>query len=553
MSACIDLSALLPVALLLSAVACSAEFTSLDMPMRDGTGLRTTVFTPGEGSHPVVLTRGYYAWNADNPHAARFNEADYAFVSQQCRDGGGAAGDRFLPDDQDGYDCVEWIAQQPWCDGQVAMWGGSYYGMTCWRAAVAQPPSLEAIIPGFMDPDVWKAGYRSDGAIHLKMTTQTDRAIPRGEYSLDEWKRMLMFLPLIDMDREFLGHEDPLWNDYISHSSYDDYWRRIAVREGEGYARVRIPVYLMAGFRDYYAGVAFDAFQALRQVNATPEIRVKVGDMGHSGAPDIVETVRWLDWLLKGQDTGIADEPRVKVQVRGGGWRSADDWPIPDTQFTPLYLSSSDGARIGDLLAAPPGDEPPTTYVYDPEDPCPTLGANGSHFPVPGLIEIGPVDQRPNEGRQDVLVYTGPPLDAPVEVVGPIEVTLHAASSAPDTDFTVKLIDVQPDGAALNVTEGIMRTRFRKSIWEEPELIEPGEVYEYRIELLPAAVVFGAGHRIRVHVSSSNWPLWDRNQNTGNPIGMDAEVRTAEQTIYHDRAHPSCIVLPILPASEAGQ
>jgi putative CocE/NonD family hydrolase len=554
MSTYAHLPHLVPALLLLSTAACLAEVVSLEMPMRDGATLRTTVFTPGPGSYPVVLTRGYYAWNADNANAARFNEAGYVFVSQQCRGRGGAEGGRFLPDDEDGYDCLEWIARQPWCDGHVAMWGGSYYGMTCWRAAVAQPPALKAIIPGFMDPDVWRAGYRSNGAIHLKMTTQTDRAIPGGrEYSLDEWQRMLRFLPLIDMDREFLGREDPLWNDYISHSSYDDYWRALAVREGEGYARVRIPVYLMAGFRDYYAGVTFDAFRALRQVGATPEIRVKVGDIGHSGTPDLVETIRWLDYLFKGQDTGIKDEPRVKVQVRGGGWRLADDWPIPGTVFTPLYLSSNDGGRVGELLDQPPGDELPTSYLYDPNDPCPTLGANGSHGAVPGLIEVGPVDQRPNEARDDVLVYTSAPLDRPLEVVGPVEATLYAASSAPDTDFTVKLIDVQPDGTALNVTEGIMRTRFRRSVWEEPELVEPGRVYEYRIELLPAAIVFGEGHRIRVHLSSSNWPLWDRNQNTGNPIGMDAEVRTAEQMIYHDQTHPSHIMLPILPTPEVTQ
>jgi putative CocE/NonD family hydrolase len=524
------------------------------VPMRDGVELPTRIWKPGNGSYPVVLSRGYGIGGLGEAVAKRFIEAGYAYVGQQCRGKGGAEGDRFLPDDKDGYDCVEWIAAQPWCDGNVAMWGGSYYGMTCWRAAVAQPPSLKAIIPGFMDPDVWKAGYRSDGAIHLKMTTQTERAIPGGkQYSLDEWRRMLMFLPLVDMDREFLGHEDPLWNDYISHSSYDAYWKQFAMREGEGYARVRIPVYLMAGFRDYYAGVTFDAYRALRQVGATPEIRVKVDDIGHSGAPDINETVRWLDYVLKGKDNGMAAEPKVRVQVRNGGRRAGDDWPIPGTAFTPLYLSSKDGGRVGELVEQAPGDEPPTKYIYDPTDPCPTLGANGSHFPVPGLIEVGPVDQRPNEARQDMLVYTTPPLERAAEVVGPVEAVLHAASSARDTDFTVKLIDVQPDSTALNVTEGIMRTRFRESIWEQPQLIEPGRVYEYRVELLPVAIVFGKGHRIRIHVSSSNWPLWDRNQNTGNPIGMDAEVRTAKQTIYHDAERPSQIVLPLVPTAEANR
>jgi len=242
------------------------------------------------------------------------------------------------------------------------------------------------------------------------MTGQSERAIPRsGDYSLEEWKRMLMFLPLIDMDREFLGREDPLWNDYISHSSYDDYWKALAMREDGRYDRVRIPTYIMAGFRDYYAGAAFDSYNALRAVGATPEVRVQVADIGHSGRPDIEETIRWLDYVLKGEDTGIADEPTVKVEVRGNGWRWGTQWPLAETEFTRYYFSSPGGARIGHLTRRPPGDEPPTRYRYDPGDPVPTLGANGSHQPVPGLIEVGPVDQRPNESRDDVLVYTTPP------------------------------------------------------------------------------------------------------------------------------------------------
>ena len=524
------------------------QFTQ-QVPMRDGTALPTTVWRPSGAPCPAVLSRGYGSGGLGEKAAKRFVDAGYAYVGQQCRGKGGAEGDRFFPDDKDGYDCIDWISRRPWCNGQVAMWGGSYYGMTCWRAAIAEHPSLKAIIPGFMDADMWKYGYRSYGAIHLKMTTQTERAIPGGKtYSLDEWRRMLMFLPLIDMDREFLGHENELWNDYISHSSYDEYWKALAMRQEGRYQRVRIPVYIMAGFRDYYAGAAFESYAALRQVGATGEVRVRVSDTGHSGAPDIHETIRWLDHVLRGKPTGIEDEPRVKVQVRGAGWRGGDDWPLPGTRFTPYYLSSPDGLRSGELVPHRPEAEPPTTYRYDPMDPCPTLGANGSHFPVPGLIEIGPVDQRPNEGRQDVLIYTTAPLEQDLEVAGPIVVKLYASSSAPDTDFTAKLIDVQPDGRALNVTEGIVRARFRKSVWEPPQPIEPGKVYEYDIELLPMAVRFAGGHRMRLHLSSSNWPLWDRNQNTGNPIGMDAEVQVARQTIYHGGSRASHIMLPVVPA-----
>lgn len=532
-----------------------ASGKSVMVPMRDGVKLPTIIALPGSGSYPVVLTRGYTAGGLIS-HADRFNKAGYAFVSQQCRGDGGSDGTRFFPDDKDGYDAIEWIARQPWCNGKVAMWGGSYWGATQWRAAVAQPPGLKAIVPGFINADPWKDQYRSHGAIHLKMTTQSNRAIPGGDYSLDQWKQMLSFLPLIDMDKQFLGREDKLWNDYVTHSSHDDYWKAIGMRQGNKYSKVKIPVYCMAGWRDYYAGAAFESYQALttrsrspRPVfdgRGSPDVRVRIGDHGHSGAPDITETIRWLDHHLKGLDTGIKNEPPIKIQVRHGRWRMENDWPLKGTKFTTYYLSSPNGARFGSLSAQPPGREPPNRYSYDPNDPVLTLGANGSHFSVPNLLVVGPVDQRPNENRQDVLVYSTPALRQDMEVIGPVEARLYAASSARDTDFTIKLIDVYPDGRALNLTEGIARARFRNSIWDTPSLIEPEKIYQYKVELLPVAIIFKKGHRIRIHVSSSSWPLWDRNQNTGNPIGMDAEVTVAQQSIHHDSDHASHIVLPII-------
>lgn len=203
------------------------------------------------------------------------------------------------------------------------------------------------------------------------------------------------------------------------------------------------------------------------------------------------------------------------------------------------------------LGTQPPGNEQPTQYSYNPNDPVLTLGANGSHSPIPNLLMVGPTDQRANESRQDVLVYSTPELSGDTEVSGPVEARLFAASSVKDTDFTIKLIDVYSDGRALNVTEGIVRARFRKSIWDTPSLIEPEKIYEYKIEMLPIAILFRKGHRIRIHVSSSSWPLWDRNQNTGNPIGMDAEMIVAQQTIYHDADHPSRIILPIVSDEDA--
>lgn len=525
------------------------QVQDIAIPMRDGAALSTRVWKPGAGSYPVVLVRGYTAGGL-GAYAGKFVDAGYAFVSQQCRGGGGDDGSRFFTDVNDGYDCLEWISAQRWCDGRIAMWGGSYWGSTQWRAALSQHPSLKAIVPGFTNAEIWKEGYRSQGAVHLKMTTQSNRAIPRGQYSVEQWKTMLMHLPLIDMDRAFLGRENALWNDYISHSCYDDYWKTVGMREGNKYAKVQIPVYIMGGFRDYYAGAAFESYNALKAAGNGRDVRVRVADMGHSGAPDIPETIRWLDDILKGEDTGIRRQPPVAVEVTGGGWRRYRQWPPEGTRFSRFYLHSPDGSRKGTLSTTVPGKEPPTHYRYDPMDPVLTLGANGSHQSIPGLIEVGPVDQRPNEGRQDVLVYTSDVLAADMEVIGPVNVRLYASSSATDTDFTVKVIDVHPDGTALNITEGIVRARFRNSIWEPPSLVTPGKVYEYTIEVLPIAHRFAKAHRIRLHLSSSSWPLWDRNQNTGNPIGMDTETQIALQTVYHDSTRPSHVVLPVLFTNE---
>lgn len=509
---------------------------SIQVPMRDGVELQTVVYLPGEGKYPTVLTRGYSAEGLA-AYAPEFLAAGYAFVGQETRGGGGKDGSRFFPDDLDGYDTVEWIAAQEWSDGNVAMWGGSYYGATQWRAAVARPPSLKAIIPGHINAEPWKDQYRSFGAIRLKMTTQ-GRAI-EGQPSIDQ----LMHLPLITLDDKYSG-DNPLWNAYIKHSSWNSYWKPIGMRDGNKYDRIDIPVYIFGGWKDQYSGAAFESYQALQGKN--PQTRVSIYDVEHTGAPRVAESIAWLDEVLKGEDRGFRRRAPITLEVRGGETLHAEQWPVENTRFERLYLSSRSGERIGSLVGRQPLNEPPTVFSYDPKDPAPAISANGSHFSVPGVLEVGPKDQVVNESRSDVLVFSSPELSEEVLVAGPIEMRLFAASSAFDTDFTVKLLDVAPDGSAVNITEGIVRARFRESIFDKPKKIVPGKVYEFRIELLPMAIVFKRGHKIRVHISSSSFPLWDRNLNTGNPIGMDDEMTVAEQTVYHDTRYPSHLILPIL-------
>jgi putative CocE/NonD family hydrolase len=320
----------------------------------------------------------------------------------------------------------------------------------------------------------------------------------------------------------------------------------------------------MSGWYDYYAGAACRAFNALRAAGESDEIRLVINPSNHVNRivgdrdfgtdvhkHEIALAIRWLDGVLKGLDTGLRDEPPIRIFVMGANrWRFAHQWPLPGTRFVEYYLHSADGARIGALDTHVPGDELTTRYRYDPQDPVPSLGGNHSadaRGNLDHLVRNGPVDQRPNEARDDVLVFRSAPLVADVEVTGPVVVKLYAASSARDTDFIARLIDVYPDGRAYNLTEGIIRARFRESIYLPPALLVPGQVYEYTIQLLPTSNVFKRGHRICVHVTSSGFPLWDRNPNTGHAQGMDAEMRVAEQTVYHGKNHPSHIVLPVVP------
>jgi hypothetical protein len=510
----------------------------------------------------VVLTRAYRP-GFGNDHQ-RFTQAGYVYVGQSTRghaksEGAHGVDRRFFDDAADGYDTLTWIASQPWCDGNIAMYGKSYWAATQWLVAPLGHPNLKAIIPQNVNPDLWERGYRDHGALQLAHTARriydADGKEKVGQFGWWNWYR---HLPLMTLDTVAGTAPNKLWRDYVSHSTYDDFWRAIGTRDH--FHKIRVPVYLMCGWYDNYPGATLKYFQRLKALNATNEIRVIINpcdhlnqvvgdrDFGEGAHKDEVGlAIRWLDDVIKEVDTGIQMEPPVKVFVMGvNEWHALDEWPPKGTQFTPYYFHS-DEAKDGGLSTHPPAHEPPTKYVYDPAHPVPTLGGNHSSPDIPGVIRVGAVDQQPNEGRDDVLVFTSDPLPVDTEVTGPIEVKLYAASSAPDTDFIARLIDVYPDGMAYNLTEGIIRARFRQSIWEPPELLKPGEIYEYTIELLPTSNVFKRGHRIRVHVTSSNFPLWDRNPNTGHEQGMDVEMQSAEQTIYHSRAYPSHIVLPIIP------
>ncbi len=535
--------------------------------MRDGVRLHTLIWRPAiEGRFPVVFARAYRPSFGDDWE--RFVAAGYAYVGQSTRghcqsEGEAGVDNRFFHDAEDGYDALSWIADQPWCDGCIAMYGKSYWGNTQWLVAPLQHPNLKAMVPQNMNPDLWERAYRDHGALQLAHTAR--RIYDAGGKEKVEamgWENWYRHLPLIDLDTVAGTEPNKLWRDYVSHSTYDGFWK--AIGSQDRVHRVRIPVFIMGGWYDNYPGAAFRYFNMLREVNATSEIRVVVNpcdhfnevvgdlDFGADASKDEVGlAIRWLDHIVRGIDNGVQREPPIKIFVMGiNKWRFEHEWPLSRTEFTPYFIHA-DGSKKGWLSKEPPCDEPASEYIYDPENPVPTLGGNHSSNErpprVPGIIRPGAVDQRANESRIDVLVFTSAPLDRETEVTGPIVMKLYAASSAADTDFIARLIDVHPYGPAYNLTEGIIRARFRESIWESPRLLEPEKIYEYTIELLPTSNVFLKDHCIRVHITSSNFPLWDRNPNTGHDQGMDDEIEIARQTVYHDRKYPSHILLPVIP------
>ena len=551
------------VAAMLLMIQQTAAYTEIMVPMRDGVRLQTKIWEPDEkGSYPVVFTRAYSAGFGRDYE--RFTKAGYVYVGQATRGHSGSEGaegmdNRFFDDADDGYDALTWISQQPWCDGNIAMYGKSYWGMTQWLVAPLQHPNLKAIIPQNMNPDPWERGYRDHGALQLAHTAR--RIYDEGGKDKVEkfgWLNWYRHLPLLTLDTVAGTEENKLWRDYLTHSTYDDFWKTIGMRDN--YHKINIPVYIMGGWYDNYPAATFNYFQKLKKLGATDEIRVIVNpsehlnkvvgdrDFGKNAAKDEVGTaIRWLDYLIKGIDNGVGDEPPVKIFVMGANeWRFESEWPLARTRFTEYYIHS-DGSKDGWLNTELPGDEPAIKYTYDPDDPVPTLGGNHSSPNIPGILRVGTVDQSSNEGRQDVLVFTSAPMQEDTEVIGPIVMKLYAASSAPDTDFIARLIDVYPDGTAYNLTDGVIRARFHKSIWEPPELLVPGRIYEYNIELLPTSNVFLKGHSIRLHITSSNFPFYDRNPNTGHEQGVDDEMQVAEQTIYHCEEYPSHILLPIIP------
>ncbi|MDQ3809027.1 MAG: CocE/NonD family hydrolase [Chloroflexota bacterium] len=560
-----------------------AQF-DVKMKARDGVRLSNDIYLPhAAGPFPTIVTRTPYENSRDVniSWGIFYARRGYAAVIQDTRGRYDSEGE-FYPwrsDADDGDDTFEWVFNQAWCNGKIGTWGRSYGGVNQWYSMPRSNPHISAMSPQVTPADNWESAHYVNGASQWGLNTLI---VPvwnvslsaAGRADLFDWDSIFRILPLRDADLAMIGRRCDYFQDWYAHPTYDQYWE--SFRWDDKYDRVHVPVRNQCGWYDAYPGATFKAWRGAVDQAPDPAVkrqqRVLMGPWSHAdptssrlGELDFgatafrrlwLEDLRWYDATLRDIDNGLLDEPRIELFVMGANeWRHEDEWPLARTQFAAWYLHS--GGRANSLYGdgrvstvAPDRAEPPDHYTYDPELPVPTLGGNHSMGGWPGRsvdpVPVGPLDQRPIERRDDVLVFTSEPLSEDTEVTGPIAATLYAASSARDTDWVLKLVDVYPDGRAIVLADGIRRARYRRGR-VPPELIQPGEVYGYQVELAPTSNVFKAGHRIRVDVTSSNFPRFDRNLNTGEDIGAGTRMQSARQTVFHTHDYPSHILLPMIP------
>jgi putative CocE/NonD family hydrolase len=560
---------------------------NVEAKMRDGVILRADVYRPDLPERlPVLLQRTPYSKNPGKSDDAqrRLAARGYVVIVQDSRGRYTSDGIARPHDEaQDGYDTVEWAAGLPYANGRVGMYGTSYLATTTLQAASVTPPHLRAIQASaayshryadlvyqggafyLIDGLSWNLGQAAD-VMRRTLSPESDRDSAVGMTSQQQTlfrQSWLWYLPLKGFDALDLRRFAPAYFEMLDHPTDDEYWApsNIAAR----YDRFDAPGLHIVGWYDVFAQGTINNFAGLRArarsdrarrqqrlivgfwPHAQPGPRdTRVGDVdfGPEAAIDLAALrAEWFACWLKDEGCGTFDRAPIRLFVMGENrWRDEHEWPLARARPTPFYLHGGGRAQTlngdGRLSSEPPRAEPPDRFVYDPWDPVPT-------GPAPAYSRL-PADQRTIEARHDVLVYTTEPLAQPIEVTGPISLTLWVASSARDTDFTAKLVDVWPDGTARLLTDGILRARYRRSA-KTLELVEPGRPTELTINVGVTSNLFKAGHRIRLEISSSNFPRYDRNPNTGGPFGEDARLQRAEQTVYHDPGRPSRLVLPIVP------
>jgi len=559
---------------------------NIAMKTRDGVTLHADIYRPAaDGQYPVLLQRTPYD-KANTAAVARMAAMrGYVVVIQDVRGRYASEGEwyTFKHETDDGVDTVEWAAALPHSNGKVGMFGGSYVGATQMLAAIGHPPHLAGICPVVTASNYhenwtyqggafeqwfnqsWTAGL-AQNTMSREITQATNALVSSMVLPLSAFP--VFNLPSPSTSSQLTQQLAPYYLDWLAHPNYDSYWKQWSIEEQ--YGSIQVPALTIAAWYDIFQGGSLRNYEGLKEhagtETARKEQRLLITIGGHAGSgrkigdvdfgPDAAQfdenavMLDWYDYLFRGKQNEFATTRRVRIFVMGDNkWRDEDDWPLSRAKHTAYFLTSAGKANGVTGDGALSSDEAPKiaatdVYTYDPAKPVPTVGGPLCCDSV--HLAPGPHNQQEVESRSDVLIYSTPPLDQDIEVTGPVTLDLFAKSSAIDTDFTAKLVDVGPDGFARNLTEGILRARYRESTSSAKPII-PGKIYEYKIDLWSTSNVFLKGHKIRLEVASCNFPRFDRNLNTGKSAGDSRSEVTATNTIYHDREHPSALLLPIVP------
>jgi len=583
---------------------------NLMVPMRDGVRMATDIYLPSLNGTPVaqkfptLLQRTPYDKSASQKQAEYFASHGYAVVVQDLRGRYKSEGafSKVQPKDAtDGYDTIEWIAGQPWSNGSVGMWGSSFAAHTQAGAAIMHPSALKTLVINMGGlSNGWDHGVRYRGTYEMGRqitwawqqlaADAPDSSVRKllEQEKVENWynvQPMRRGLNPLSVDPQY----EAWYMDFFEHADYDAFWKDPMVNWSEHYKETSdIPMIHIGGWYDIFLAGTFNNFVELSKIKKAPQ-RIMVGPWTHSGnarpyAGDVSfgsdaaiadfatdYHIRWFDHFLKGLSNGVENDARLHLFVmgtgdghrdgdgrlfHGGHWIDSNVWPLSGTRMVPYYFHAD-----GSLSPARPAEQrSSTTYTFDPAHPVPTIGGGSS-----ARLKDGAYNQRedprfppsqppylPLRSRADVVVFQTEPLKEDVQVIGPIHVELFASTNRTDTDFTAKLIDVYPSSDAwpggfdLNITDAIIRGRYRATR-DHAVMLKPGQVYSFPIDPFPTANVFKKGHRIRVDISSSNFPRFDVNPNTGEPLGKNRRMITADNTIYHSVLYPSHIVLPIAP------
>jgi putative CocE/NonD family hydrolase len=566
--------------------------TNVGVPMRDGIKLLTNIYRPKvDAKFPVIVIRTPYKKEMSELEASFYARRGYAVAVQNCRGRFGSPGtwEPFVNEPKDGYDAIEWVAGQPWSTGKVGMIGGSYVGWVQWWAASQNPPHLVTIIPNVSPPDPFYNIPYEYGVFFLeaaiwwaevleKEATADISGAAMSKIGEKKYQKLLRALPVIDLDRSLLGKENAYWRKWISHPSNDDYWDQANFLDR--LKDVRIPVFHQSGWFDG-DGIG-SKLNYLRMASyGHPNQKLVLGPWGHTaeaqrrhgdrdfGPEAIIDMqrayLRWFDYWLKGIDNGVSKEPLVSIFAMGSNhWLHGSTYPLPETRFEKWYLAGGGQANTskgdGRLASELPADAAPTDrYTYDPGDPTPSPEDYEEPEEAPDKSKVKSTEEKKKaaeayhaevtQRRRDILVYTSEPFTKPFTFAGPLSAVLYASSSARDTDWFMRLIEVDKKGKLFQLAEGKIRARFRRSM-KEPEPLEPEKVYEYKLDLWQTGITIPAGHRLRVEVASASFPIFSRNLNTGGHNETETEYVKAEQKIYHSKEYPSHVLLPVIELKE---